>query len=116
MLIEKDVFALGDCASIEGTTEPATAQVASQKAEWLAKCLNSGKFKPEGFLFNNMGILAYVGNWRAIYQSDIAGDISGRTAFVLWRGAYVTRSVSIKNKVRNSNDPFYQSFVIVRLG
>jgi NADH dehydrogenase FAD-containing subunit len=46
-----------------------------------------------------MGVMAYLGNWRAIFQNDVAGDISGRTAFLIWRGAYATKAVSIKNKV-----------------
>jgi NADH dehydrogenase len=99
MLRSQDVFALGDCANVEGTAHPATAQVASQKAEWLARSLNAGEFSDSGFLWNNMGVMAYLGDWRAIFQSDVAGDISGRAAFLLWRGAYVTRSVSVKNKV-----------------
>jgi NADH dehydrogenase len=47
----RDVFALGDCAIIDGTEYPATAQVASQKASWLAKKLNRGDINTKGFSF-----------------------------------------------------------------
>jgi NADH dehydrogenase FAD-containing subunit len=90
---------MGDCANIEGAQQPATAQVASQKGEWLARSLNQGEFNEEGFLWNDMGVMAYLGNWKAIFQNDVAGDISGRSAFLIWRGAYVTKAVSTKNKV-----------------
>ena len=47
----RDVYALGDCAVIEGTSYPATAQVATQKAKWLAKKLNKGDINTRGFSF-----------------------------------------------------------------
>ncbi|KAF2495693.1 FAD/NAD(P)-binding domain-containing protein [Lophium mytilinum] len=97
--IMEDVFALGDCAKIEDTTCPATAQVASQKAEWLAKRLNKGDFDKGGFTWKNMGVMAYIGNWNAIMQGGGGGSVSGRAAWVLWRGAYLTKSVSWRNKV-----------------
>jgi NADH dehydrogenase FAD-containing subunit len=94
-----DVFALGDCATTEGTSWPATAQVANQKAEWLAKRLNKGDLKQvEGFGWKNMGVMAYLGSWNAIMQSD-AGNVSGRAAWFIWRGAYLTKSVSLRNKI-----------------
>lgn len=55
-----DVFAVGDCAIIEGTTYPATAQVASQKAEWLATRLNEGDLDAKGFKWNNIGVMVGV--------------------------------------------------------
>lgn len=45
----QDVYALGDCAILENTAYPATAQVASQKATWLAKRLNKGDIDSKGF-------------------------------------------------------------------
>jgi NADH dehydrogenase FAD-containing subunit len=45
-----------------------------------------------------MGIMAYLGNWNAILQTD-GGDISGRAAWFIWRGAYLTKSVSWRNKI-----------------
>jgi len=93
-----DVFALGDCAMMEDTLYPATAQVASQKANWLAKRLNKGDIETNGFNYKDLGVMAYVGNWNAIMQSS-GGDISGRVAWLVWRGAYLVKSVSWRNRV-----------------
>jgi NADH dehydrogenase len=97
--ILKDVYALGDCAIVEGTLYPATAQVASQKAYWLAKRLNKGDMENSGFTWKNMGVMAYVGNWNALLQGGGSGGISGRLAWIIWRGAYLTKSVSWRNKI-----------------
>lgn len=97
--ILRDVFALGDCATIDGTQYPATAQVASQKAKWLAKKLNKGDINTRGFSFANQGIMAYIGRWNAIVQLDKGGSLSGRAAWVMWRGAYLTKSISWRNRI-----------------
>lgn len=55
------IFAIGDCASIDGLPLPATAQVASQKAKWLARYLN-GK-EETGFAYHHRGSMVYVGSW-----------------------------------------------------
>ncbi|KAL5412264.1 hypothetical protein PMIN06_009423 [Paraphaeosphaeria minitans] len=96
-----DVFVLGDCAIMEGTHYPATAQVAAQKASWLAKRLNKDDVeKTSGFAWKNMGVMAYIGNWNALLQGGAnAGGISGRLAWIIWRGAYLTKSVSWRNKI-----------------
>lgn len=67
-----DVFALGDCAMIkDGPVLPTTAQVASQKAKYLAKQLNSpDPSDGPNFVFRNFGALAYLGGWRAIMQGE----------------------------------------------
>ncbi|KAF2455395.1 pyridine nucleotide-disulfide oxidoreductase-domain-containing protein [Lineolata rhizophorae] len=93
-----DVFALGDCSTLEGTMYPATAQVASQKAEWLAKRLNKDDIEKKTFTWKNMGVMAYLGNWKAIMQTS-GSSFSGRTAWLIWRGAYLTKSVSVRNKI-----------------
>ncbi|KAF1810808.1 FAD/NAD(P)-binding domain-containing protein, partial [Eremomyces bilateralis CBS 781.70] len=95
----QDVYAIGDCATTEGTSYPATAQVASQKAYWLAKRLNRGGFERGGFNWKNAGTLAYIGSWRAIMQAGTGGHVSGRAAWIVWRGAYLTKSVSWRNKL-----------------
>ncbi|PPJ53852.1 hypothetical protein CBER1_03257 [Cercospora berteroae] len=74
----RDVYALGDCAVIEGTSYPATAQVATQKAQWLAAKLNKGDINTRGFS---------------------CGKISGRAAWIMRRGAYLTRAISWRNRV-----------------
>jgi len=96
----RDVYALGDCAVLEGSIFPATAQVAAQKAEWLGKRFNKGDVESEQFKWKNMGIMAYLGNYRAIMQGGGGGNISGRLAWLVWRGAYLTMTVSLRNKIQ----------------
>lgn len=97
----RDVFAIGDCSSIENQNHPATAQVASQKARWLARALNKEDLHGDNrFQFKNLGILAYLGNMRAIFEGGKGvGNVSGRAAWVLWRGAYLAKSISWRNRV-----------------
>ncbi|KAG9691446.1 FAD/NAD(P)-binding domain-containing protein, partial [Aureobasidium melanogenum] len=96
--IIKDVYALGDCAIMENSAYPATAQVANQKARWLAKQLNRDSIDNNAFTYKDLGVMAYVGNWNAIMQSS-GGDVSGRVAWLIWRGAYLAKSVSWRNRI-----------------
>ena len=96
----KDVFAIGDCAVIQNTKYPATAQVANQKASWLAAKLNKDSLHNSRFSFRNLGIMAYLGNWKAIFQGGKGmTDVSGRAAWLLWRGAYLAKSISWRNRI-----------------
>ncbi|KAL7754004.1 hypothetical protein RI367_000937 [Sorochytrium milnesiophthora] len=96
------VYALGDCAVTKGKTEPATAQVASQKAAHLAKQLNSvaaGKAQEVApFGYHHMGSMAYVGSWKAVVDFPQHWKPSGYLAWLVWRSAYLTKSVSLRNK------------------
>ena len=95
-----DVFALGDNAMIRDANLPATAQTASQQALWLAKRFNRGDLDTQHFLFRNLGIMTYLGSRKGLVQTDgWLGDFSGRAAFLIWRGAYLTMSVSWRNKI-----------------
>ncbi|KAK0484604.1 FAD/NAD-P-binding domain-containing protein [Armillaria novae-zelandiae] len=118
-----DVWAIGDAASIESDPLPATAQVANQKAKYVTKTLNKlptlthshedeevskDAHVDEPFQFRNRGSLAYIGGWRAIYdRSKATGDgepkfmnkESGRVAWLLWRSAYFTQTLSWRNKI-----------------
>ncbi|KAM6488404.1 FAD/NAD(P)-binding domain-containing protein [Trichoderma sp. SZMC 28011] len=104
-----DVFVIGDCAVMENDRSlPKTAQVASQQAGHLAKQLSksiqtssnptdvSNAWKP--FKFRNWGTLTYLGGWKAIHQSS-ADELRGWVAWIVWRGAYLTRSMSVRNKL-----------------
>ncbi|KAH9903692.1 FAD/NAD(P)-binding domain-containing protein [Xylariomycetidae sp. FL2044] len=95
-----DVFGIGDCTVIAGLSLPATAQVASQQATYLAKRFNKGDVGvgETGFKFRNWGAMTYLGGWRAIHQSS-ADELKGWAAWVLWRTAYLTKSMSIRNKI-----------------
>jgi len=84
-------------------------QIANQKAKYLVKKVNKlGKDKesPEPFAFHNQGSMAYIGNWKAIYDRPTPGNEdaimskeSGRLAWLLWRSAYFTMTLSVRNKI-----------------
>ena len=94
------IYALGDCSFMEGKGFPATAQVAMQQGAYLGKELNRlalGR-APKPFRYKHYGMLAYVGDHSAVADlSSIKGR--GRTTFLFWRSAYLTRLVSWKNKM-----------------
>lgn len=107
----RDVFAVGDCAMVkDGPAIPATAQVASQKAEFVISVLNKlakGRTPPdEDFQWKNKGSLAYLGDWKALYDRSTGGGGSagGTAAFVLWRSAYFSMQLSWRNRI---TVPFY---------
>lgn len=100
-----DVFALGDVARPVTGALPATAQVAAQEAVWLAKRLNKGDLEGQRFAFRNLGIMTYLGGWKAIMQAPslrkegASNEITGWAAWVIWRGAYLTKTISWRNKL-----------------
>ncbi|KAF8803351.1 FAD/NAD(P)-binding domain-containing protein [Phlegmacium glaucopus] len=86
------------------------AIVANQKAKYLVKKLNKiakDQAFPAPFEFHNQGSLAYIGNWKAIYdKSGQSGQEdgflqkeTGRLAWLLWRSAYFTMTLSIRNRI-----------------
>lgn len=107
----RDVFALGDNAMPETGAPPATAQATFQEAKWLASHLNKSDLdQTPSFSFRNMGTMAYIGNERALMQIPHEDDgttrkylpdgIKGRTASLVWKAAYITMSISWRNKFR----------------
>ncbi|KAK2460757.1 hypothetical protein APHAL10511_007227 [Amanita phalloides] len=102
-----DVWAIGDASRIEGNSLPATAQVANQEAKYLTRKLNKlakDQESPEQFSFINQGSLAYVGDWKAIYDRPAPDNAfmskeAGRVAWLLWRSAYFTKTLSMRNKI-----------------
>ncbi|EKX51060.1 hypothetical protein GUITHDRAFT_150973 [Guillardia theta CCMP2712] len=91
------VYAMGDCATIDGKPLPATAQVASQEGKYLSKYLNglptahedssvlnavrkmywkvAGGFTSEPFEYAHRGSLAYTGGDSA--AADFKGAMNG---------------------------------------
>jgi NADH dehydrogenase FAD-containing subunit len=79
---------------------------------------------PAPFSFHNRGSLAYIGNWSAILSSQLSISLleqyalfrkaiydrtpgeaesfmskeTGRVAWLLWRSAYFTMTLSVRNK------------------
>jgi NADH dehydrogenase FAD-containing subunit len=143
------IIAFGDCSCIMNGPSgplPATAQVAAQQGEYLAKLLNKeydlsptisveGVFLPptpkpnlEGsisdaianfatqnseyakpFQFLNLGILAYTGGGSALAQVPTAPNApplkgSGKVGNALWKSVYLSKQVSMRNRVLVTND------------
>lgn len=96
----ENIYALGDCAAIEGKNFPAAAQVAQQEGKYLAKMFNrkAGGKSIDPFSYRHMGMLAYIGSKRAL--ADLPNvKAHGFAAYFFWRSAYLTRLVSLKNKI-----------------
>lgn len=95
-----NIYALGDCATLETINLPATSQVAQQEGRYLARLLNNsiqGKsYKP--FRYRHYGMLAYIGSNRAL--ADLA-TIKGKGfgTWLFWRSTYLTKLISWKNKM-----------------
>jgi len=100
---EEDIYAVGDCATIEGHWLPQTAQVANQQGQHLAKELNSNCMSP--FKFKSKGMMAYLGGHNAI-MSKLPGvsRLTGFVAFVGWRFTYWFLQLSIRNRYMLSTD------------
>ena len=80
----QNVFALGDVAVPHSGPLPATAQVANQSALWLARRLNAGDVgRGGGFSYKNLGIMTYLGNWKAIMQTGGNSEVTGYVSLIL---------------------------------
>ncbi len=94
-------FALGDCACCPEAPLPATAQVAQQQGHHLARALRleaQGRHPPP-FEFSSRGMLAYIGAHQALADLPHV-KWSGRLAWLFWRSVYLTKLVSLANKVK----------------
>eukprot|EP00276_Gloeochaete_wittrockiana_P005547 CAMPEP_0184651590 /NCGR_PEP_ID=MMETSP0308-20130426/9233_1 /TAXON_ID=38269 /ORGANISM="Gloeochaete witrockiana, Strain SAG 46.84" /LENGTH=578 /DNA_ID=CAMNT_0027085933 /DNA_START=146 /DNA_END=1882 /DNA_ORIENTATION=- len=104
-----DLFALGDCAIIDGNPLPPTAQVAQQQGEYLAKSLNrlvdnTGAIVEDknlkSFQYKHLGTLAYVGSNRALADKplDLPIQLSGFSTWIFWRSVYVSKLFSFRSR------------------
>jgi NADH:ubiquinone reductase (non-electrogenic) len=96
-----DIYAIGDCGTVENMPLAATAQVAQQQGKYLARALTrlARNQKVEPFRYRDLGMLAYVGDNRALADLQ-AYKGRGWATWVFWRSAYLTRIVSLKNKIK----------------
>jgi NADH:ubiquinone reductase (H+-translocating) len=105
----KDVWALGDGASVPdsrpGKTCPPTAQAATRQAAFLAKNIRASllgrRLKP--FRFRSLGSLCVVGHHTACAEM-LGLKFSGLFAWLLWRGVYLSKLPSLERKVRIFTD------------
>jgi NADH dehydrogenase FAD-containing subunit len=120
------VWALGDCVAVQGKPLPATAQVAAQQGAFLARLfsrnydlhaavprvvgakkglvqrLGDSDGFAKGFTFLNLGILAYLGDSKALAQISLDDNVikgTGAAGFALWRSVYLSKQVSWRNRV-----------------
>ncbi len=105
----KDVWALGDSASVPdskpGKTCPPTAQAATRQAAFLAKNIRASllgrRLKP--FRFRSLGSLCVVGHHTACAEM-LGLKFSGLFAWLLWRGVYLSKLPGLERKVRIFTD------------
>ncbi|GMI20402.1 hypothetical protein TeGR_g6843 [Tetraparma gracilis] len=107
---EGKVWAIGDCAEVEGKPLPQLAQVAQQQARYLARVMGGRQGEEEKpWSYFTLGAMMSAGAFKGIYDGSLFGDphgwntsvarLSGVSAWAAWRGAYWARQVSLKNKV-----------------
>lgn len=75
-------YALGDAADIEGGELPTTAEVAVQKAKWLANYLIAGEDGKQ-FEYKQKAVVAYIGRRDGVVESKT--DWTGAGAWLAWR-------------------------------
>jgi len=98
VLHQPDVYAFGDCGTIEGYPQPQTAQVAAQQGKYLSRCFNKGNENILPFAYHHRGSMAYVGRYKALIDHPKYKS-SGFWSFFMWRSFYLTNAVSLKNKM-----------------
>lgn len=109
-----NIYALGDCSEIPDEPFPVTAQTAQRQGKYLGKSLNKiakGKeIKP--FRYKDLGMLAYIGSHKALANTRQYKG-SGFAMWLFWRSVYITKLVSLKNKVLVLFD-WFKTFVFGR--
>lgn len=101
VMYHNDIFALGDCSFIPGKEYATTAQVAQQQGKYLGKALNTwarGE-TPAPFWYLHQGMLAYIGAGKGLAETPLGSGLRGWIAWIMWRSVYLTKLVSIRNKV-----------------
>jgi NADH:ubiquinone reductase (non-electrogenic) len=78
----QDVFALGDAADIKKQFLPTTAEVAVQKAEYLARILNKDD-TTTAFQYQQKALVAYIGGHDGVIHGK--PEWSGERAWAAWR-------------------------------
>ena len=94
--ILRDAYALGDAADIKDGSLPTTAEVACQKAEYLAKTLNKGVEYP--FEYEQKAIVAYLGQRDGVVADD-EDNLTGQRAWLAWRSKNFWWTRSWRQKV-----------------
>lgn len=102
----KNIFALGDCALIEGDNKypnghPQLAQPALQQAKNLAENLLKEESKWKKFEYTDKGSLAIIGRNKAVLDfPEHKHFIKGFFAWLIWIFVHIMGLVNFKNKAR----------------
>jgi NADH:ubiquinone reductase (non-electrogenic) len=117
------LFAIGDCAVVQGCAP--TAQAAHQQGVFLGRLFRDTKYftsnsdlsKISDFEYKDKGSLAYVGGSKGvatlkpilwnIYASDgkpKMSNIEGQSAYAIWRSLYFTKLLSYRNQAQVAFD------------
>ncbi|KAK5175885.1 uncharacterized protein LTR77_001025 [Saxophila tyrrhenica] len=91
----RDVFAIGDAADIKKQFLPTTAEVAVQKAEYLAKMLNADDTSTP-FEYKQKALVAYIGGHDGVVHGR--PDWSGERAWAAWRSKNLLWTRSYRRK------------------
>ncbi|KAJ4147318.1 hypothetical protein LMH87_001850 [Akanthomyces muscarius] len=78
-----NVFALGDAADIESNGLPTTAEVAVQKARFLARTFNGCRGFDALFTYRQKALVAYIGGHDGVVQGEAGW--TGARAWRAWR-------------------------------
>lgn len=92
----QDVFALGDAADIKKYFLPTTAEVAIQKAKYLANVLNTESFE-KSFTYLQRPLVAYIGGHDGVVKGN--PDWSGGRAWAAWRNKNLLWTKSWRRKL-----------------
>ena len=94
---KNNAYAMGDCAAHKENPLPMLAQVANQQGKHLAEIFNKDDLE-RPFKFQFKGSMAQLGLFQAV--ADLGGaKLTGFAAFLTWRSAYWTLTVSLANKI-----------------
>ncbi|OAD81122.1 hypothetical protein PHYBLDRAFT_154025 [Phycomyces blakesleeanus NRRL 1555(-)] len=91
-----NVYALGDCATIKDNDLPATAQVFNKMV------VHGSDMEANCFEFKNRGMMAYIGSSEALVDMSSVHQLakkSGHLPWLLWRSAYFSMSMSLRNRM-----------------
>jgi NADH dehydrogenase len=95
----KDVFAIGDIASLESGSHPMLAPVAMQQGKNLAKNLNLKDEKEwKKFIYTDKGTMATIGRSRAVADIKFI-HMKGFFAWMAWLFIHLMLLVGFRNRV-----------------
>jgi NADH:ubiquinone reductase (non-electrogenic) len=96
--IVTNVYALGDAADILEHQLPATAEVAVQKARWLAKYISTGELEEaKPFEYQQKALVAYIGRGDGVVEGK--HDWTGTSAWLAWRSGSLEWTRSWRRRV-----------------